>query len=93
MARIRRYARIPFRRPTFGSTPLSRSQDTVGRETPSRAGELPVSGAHAVAVDLLPPIHEDPFDRTLVARAQIEGLTLLTAERSLGRYRSPIQVL
>ena len=37
--------------------------------------ELPISGAHAVAVDLLPPIHKDPFDRILVAQAQIEGLT------------------
>lgn len=31
--------------------------------------EVPVAGAHAVAVDLLPPIHRDPFDRLLVAQA------------------------
>jgi len=55
--------------------------------------ELPVTGAHAVAVDLLPPIHNDPFDRLLIAQAQIEGITLLTVDREIGRYRGPIQVL
>ena len=33
--------------------------------------ELAITGAHAVAVNLLPPIHKDPFDRILVAQAQI----------------------
>ncbi len=55
--------------------------------------ELPISGAHAVAVDLLPPIHKDPFDRILVAQAQIEGLTLLTTDKTIGRYAGPIRVL
>ena len=55
--------------------------------------ELPVTGAHAVAVDLLPPIHKDPFDRMLIAQAQLEGVTLLTADRTVGRYQGPIQVL
>lgn len=55
--------------------------------------ELPVTGAHAVTVDLLPPIHKDPFDRILIAQAQIEGLTLLTADKKLRHYPGPIQVL
>ena len=55
--------------------------------------ELPVTGAHAVAVDLLPAIHTDPFDRMLVAQAQIEGLTLLTADPVVGRYPGPIRLL
>ena len=55
--------------------------------------ELPVTGAHAVAVDLLPPIHRDPFDRMLVAQAQIEGITLLTADTTLGLYQGPIEVV
>ena len=55
--------------------------------------ELPVSGVHAVAVDLLPPIHKDPFDRMLIAQAQIEGIMLLTADKTVGRYQGPIQVL
>ena len=55
--------------------------------------ELPITGAHAVTVDLLPPIHKDPFDRILIAQAQIEGITLLTADEVLGRYPGPIRVL
>lgn len=55
--------------------------------------ELPVTGAHAVAVDLLPPVHKDPFDRILVAQAQIEGLTLLTADEVVTRYPGPIRAL
>ena len=53
--------------------------------------ELPVTGTHAAAVDLLPPIHKDPFDRLLVAQAQIEGMTLLTMDEVVGRYPGPIQ--
>ncbi len=55
--------------------------------------ELAISGAHAVAVDLLPTIHGDPFDRILVAQAQIEALTLLTADETVGRYPGAIQVV
>ena len=55
--------------------------------------ELPVTGAHAVAVTLLPPLHKDPFDRILIAQAQVEGITLLTADKVVGRYPGPIRVL
>ena len=55
--------------------------------------ELSITGAHATAVDLLPTIHKDPFDRILVAQARIEGLTLLTADSTLARYPGPIRTL
>ena len=55
--------------------------------------ELAVTGAHAAAVDLLAPIHKDPFDRILVAQAQVEGITLLTADEVVGRYPGPIRLL
>lgn len=55
--------------------------------------ELPVTGPHAAAVDLLPPIHKDPFDRILIAQAQIEGLTLLTADEVVARYPGPIRMI
>lgn len=55
--------------------------------------EVAVTGAHAVAVDLLPPIHRDPFDRLLVAQAQIEAMTLVTADETVGRYPGPIQLI
>ena len=55
--------------------------------------EVAVTGAHAIAVDLLPSIHKDLFDRILIAQAQVEGMTLLTADEVVGRYPGPIRVL
>ena len=48
--------------------------------------ELPVSSEHAVAVNELPPLHKDPFDRILVAQARVEGMTLLTADKAVAGY-------
>lgn len=53
--------------------------------------ELPVLGKHAVAVEGLPLIHKDPFDRLLVAQATVEGITLLTSDALVGRYPGPIR--
>lgn len=47
---------------------------------------LPVDARHAAAVDDLPPLHGDPFDRMLVAQATIDGLRLMTHDRRLKRY-------
>ena len=52
--------------------------------------ELPIGGAHATAVARLPDIHKDPFDRLLVAQAQVEGITLLTTDATVARYPGPI---
>ena len=53
--------------------------------------ELAVTGAHAVAIDLLPPLHKDPFDRMLVAQAIAESVTLLTGDALVAQYPSPIR--
>jgi PIN domain nuclease of toxin-antitoxin system len=53
--------------------------------------ELPVTGDHAVAIDGLPPIHKDPFDRILIAQAKVEGITLLTSDVTIVRYAGAIQ--
>ena len=47
---------------------------------------LPVTGEHAAAVALLPPLHNDPFNRMLVAQAKTEPLILLTNDSVLGGY-------
>jgi PIN domain nuclease of toxin-antitoxin system len=44
--------------------------------------ELAITSEHAIAVDLLPSIHKDPFDRILVAQSKVEGVILLTADLS-----------
>lgn len=54
-------------------------------------GELPVSSEHAVAVDGLPSIHKDPFDRLLVAQSMVEGITLLTTDDMVAQYPGPIR--
>ena len=48
--------------------------------------ELPVRFEHAVAAGRLPRHHGDPFDRMLVAQAQLEGLSLVTADSAIARY-------
>ncbi|MBP2234572.1 PIN domain nuclease of toxin-antitoxin system [Sinorhizobium kostiense] len=55
--------------------------------------ELAVTGAHAIAIDQLPQIHKDPFDRILVAQMIVEGLSLLTSDEVVGRYPGPIRVV
>ncbi|MGE5281902.1 MAG: type II toxin-antitoxin system VapC family toxin [Chloroflexota bacterium] len=47
---------------------------------------LPLTLDHALAVESLPSVHHDPFDRMLVAQAQVEKLTLVTSDRMLHRY-------
>jgi PIN domain nuclease of toxin-antitoxin system len=55
-------------------------------------GELPIVSDHVVAIDSLPPIHKDPFDRVLVAQATVEGITLLTTDSLLAQYPGPIKL-
>lgn len=48
--------------------------------------KLPISFVHAAEAGGLPAHHRDPFDRMLVAQARIEGLTLVTHDRSIEPY-------
>ena len=47
---------------------------------------LPVSSHHIEAVEILPFLHRDPFDRFLVAIAKTENMTILTAEKDIPKY-------
>jgi len=51
---------------------------------------LPVAHAHALQVAMLPPHHRDPFDRLLVAQAQVERLTIVTADPVFDAYDVPL---
>lgn len=55
--------------------------------------ELPITSAHALAVESLPPLHRDPFDRMLIAQATVEGLVLLTHDIQLAAYPGPVRHL
>lgn len=53
--------------------------------------ELPIVSDHVVAIESLPPIHKDPFDRVLVAQATVEGITLLTNDPVVAQYPGTIR--
>ena len=53
-----------------------------------------LSNAHLLAVAALESdgVHQDPFDRLLVAQSRLEPMLLLTADRQLGRYGATVVV-
>ena len=53
--------------------------------------ELPIVSDHVVAIESLPPIHKDPFDRVLVAQATVAGITLLTNDPVVAQYPGTIR--
>jgi PIN domain nuclease of toxin-antitoxin system len=59
------------------------------RHEPAQHGfpSLDITAAHAVQAARLPPHHGDPFDRMLIAQAQLEGLTLVTRDPIFSRYQ------
>ena len=52
--------------------------------------ELPVTLAHTERVATLPQHHRDPFDRMLVAQAQVESATVVTHDRQFTPYEVPV---
>ena len=55
--------------------------------------ELPMSSLHAVAIDILPAVHRDPFDRMLVAQASVEGFPLITSDALLAQYSGLVRLV
>ncbi len=51
---------------------------------------LDISIKHAIAVETLPPLHSDPFDRILIAQALTEPLHLLTHDAKVAEYSNTI---
>ena len=51
-----------------------------------RLAALPITHGHALAVFNLPPRHNDPFDRVLIAQAIHEGMTLAGADEAIRQY-------
>ncbi len=52
----------------------------------NRIESLPIVDAHAFQAGLLPRHHSDPFDRMLVAQAQVESLGLISNDKQLSLY-------
>ncbi len=64
---------------------------SVSRKTAST--KSPLGSDHAVFIESLPPIHKDPFDRILVAQANVEGITISTHDTQVEKYPVPIRLV
>lgn len=53
--------------------------------------EVPVTSAHAAAIEGLPPLHKDPFDRILIAQSAVEEILLLTADPLVAQYQGLVR--
>ena len=51
---------------------------------------LPIRADHAERAGTLPPHHRDPFDRMLVAQAELDKLVLVTRDSRMQPYGTPI---
>ena len=47
---------------------------------------LPIHFDHAMKVGRLPPLHGDPFDRMLIAQAQVEEVSIVSRDKQIARY-------
>jgi PIN domain nuclease of toxin-antitoxin system len=54
---------------------------------------LPLKASQTRQISLLPWCHRDPFDRMLIAQAQVERLILLTADESLAAYGAAVHLV
>ena len=71
----------------LGKLRLSTAGDSVFEMIEhQQAVQLPILNSHARHVADLPPHHRDPFDRLLIAQAQIEKIPIMTADDEFLRY-------
>lgn len=66
--------------------PVPPSEYVPSRMARSGTSGLPVDHRHALHIANLPLHHRDPFDRLLVAQAQLESAVLVTADSQLNAY-------
>ena len=66
--------------------PIPPAEYVPSRMKSSGVDALALQHSHALQVASLPWHHQDPFDRLLVAQAQVEGLPILSADRRLADY-------
>jgi PIN domain nuclease of toxin-antitoxin system len=71
-----------------------RNAPAIGSEEASALGRqagyemIPITDLHAAAVETIALFHADPYDKLLLAQAQIEGLRLVTHDKKLAAYDS-----
>ncbi len=65
---------------------LDAPDDLIGQLDQQRFRRLPIEWEHATIAGALPQHHRDPFDRMLVAQAQVEDLVLVTTDPQISAY-------
>lgn len=65
---------------------LEAPEDLDERLAEERFSALPITAVHGIAAARLPQHHRDPFDRMLIAQAQLEGLTIVTRDPRFEPY-------
>lgn len=71
------------------STPL---RDIVAMQQEANGlALLSIHPNHTYALDGLPALHKDPFDRMLVAQAVSEGLRVITHDESVRKYSVDVE--
>ena len=65
---------------------LSAPDDLLDVLADNNIQPLPILLADALEAGALPPHHDDPFDRMLVAQARLSGLTLVTRDPRIAAY-------
>lgn len=72
----------------LGKVVLHQPVERICRELEREFGakSLPVTLPHVLAVGGLAPRHGDPFDRLLIAQAQVESLSIVTRDRVFAEY-------
>lgn len=73
---------------SIGKLPLPEPIDDYisTRMTQLGARSLQINASHALQVAKLPLHHRDPFDRMLIAQAQVENMTLVSADSAFNQY-------
>jgi len=76
----------------LGKLPLPEAPATYVPDRMARSGMegLAIEHVHTLRVAELPRHHGDPFDRLLIAQAQLEGLTIVTADPAFDVYDVPV---
>jgi PIN domain nuclease of toxin-antitoxin system len=54
---------------------------------------LDARATHIFAVEALPKVHADPFDRLIIAQARVEGMILLTSDALVARYPGDVRMV
>jgi PIN domain nuclease of toxin-antitoxin system len=69
---------------------LDAPADLLARIDEAKAEMLTITARHAHATGELPFHHRDPFDRLLIAQAQLERCAIVTGDRAFPSYDVPV---